>query len=182
MTRERVVEIARSAIGRGPDVCASAAPGYDLAVKSWCQIFWLWCLRSAGLTDRLWPSGPEWPRAWLPRTDDPQPGDMAYKDQPFQHGAVFVERVGDRVYTIDGNSPGRVVAARVREVSEWDRFYSIAPLLAAPAAPGPSPSARVQAALVAAGFPCGPVDGVIGPRTLGALKSWALVHPERIER
>jgi hypothetical protein len=107
---------------------------------------------------------------------------MAYKDQPFQHGAVFERADGASVYTIDGNSPGRVVAARVRDRAAWDRFYSIAPLLAAPAAPGPSPSARVQVALVAAGFPCGPVDGVIGPRTLGALKSWALVHPERIER
>lgn len=184
--RARVVEIATLAIGRGPDVCASAAPGYVLGKPdgvAWCQVFWLWCLREAGLTDHVWPSGPEWPRAWLPRTDNPQAGDMAYRDQPFQHGAVVVSVTGDRVRTIDGNSVGGVVMAHDYGRAQWDRFYSIAPLLEEPPATNPvnpTPAVVLQRALTEAGYPCGKVDGVIGPKTRAALEAWALRHPEAI--
>lgn len=187
LRRLEVVRVAESAEGRGPEVCQSAAPGLVLAPAhggaAWCQIFWLWCLRECGLTDLTWSGVARrgWVAGWLPTTRDPQPGDMAYDDQPFQHGAVVVSVTDDgrSVTTIDGNSTGGVVVRRVRPRAEWTAFYSLAPLLGAER-PAESPAMRLQLALTLAGYPCGQVDGRIGPRTRAALEAWAIDHPDRV--
>lgn len=180
-----MLEVARSYLGRGHDCCDEAAPGYDLDHKSWCQVFWLHCLREAGLTRRLWPSGPAWPTAWLPTTNHPEPGDMGYIDQPYQHGCVIesVSDDGQEITSIDGNSVGRIVLRNVRPRSKFDAFYSIAPLLDAPPDTqpvNPTPAVLLQRALTAAGYPCGKVDGVAGPKTQAALLAWALRNPQVI--
>jgi hypothetical protein len=132
--RDRVVEIAVSLVGRGSDCCASAAPGYNLTIVSWCQIFWLHCLRAAGVTDLVWSDLVRrgWVHGWLLQTDDPQPGDLGYIDQPWQHGAVVRRVVGDTVWTVDGNmwgEGGKRVREKMRKRSEFTTFYSIAQLL-----------------------------------------------------
>lgn len=133
MSRANVVRIAERYLGSGPACCRSAAPGYDLGKVSWCQIFWIHCLREAGLTDIVWgdlvPPKGKWVDGWMPRTDDPQPGDLAYINEPNQHGAI-VERVdGDTVHTIDGNSLGRIVRRHSRDRDAFSAFYSIGSLL-----------------------------------------------------
>ena len=132
--RDLVVATAVSLVGRGPDCCATAAPGYDLESVSWCQIFWLHCLRSAGLTHLVWRDLVRigWVHGWLQQTDEPQPGDMGYIDQPYQHGAVVRRAVADTVWTIDGNLSGpggSLVRERMRHRSEFTTFYSISKLL-----------------------------------------------------
>lgn len=119
--------------------------------KEWCGGFVLWCLHGAGLgaavhwLDGIGFLGP----AKLPRTESPEPGDVAFFPQPFQHHAVVVswERIADfvpvgkkeglarwRLITIDGNQPD--VRERTREIVPALRpnevaFYSIEPLLRA---------------------------------------------------
>jgi peptidoglycan hydrolase-like protein with peptidoglycan-binding domain len=123
--------------------------------KDWCGGFALWCLRAAGLAqstrwlDGIGFLGP----AKLPRTASPEPGDVAFFPQPFQHHAVVVswERIADlvkapgkpdkaharwRLVTIDGNQPD--VRERTREIVPSLRpgevaFYSIEPMLRAEA-------------------------------------------------
>lgn len=143
--RQSVVEIATSLVGSDYHCCESAAPGYDLSVVSWCQIFWLHCLREAGLTTKTWSdlASSGWVGGWLPTTRDPKPGDLAYINQPKQHGAV-VQRVEGyriyRIYTVDGNSTGRVVRLRDRDRHEFDAFYSISSLLEDTPDTEPAPS------------------------------------------
>lgn len=149
--RSTVVKIATSLVGRGPDCCATAAPGYDLSRVSWCQILWLHCLREAGLTADTWAdvANSGWTAGWLGKrgggtTQDPQPGDLGYIAEPNQHGAVVQRVEGDRVYTVDGNSTGCVVRLRERVRHEFTCFYSIECLLgnggASDTEPSPPPS------------------------------------------
>lgn len=127
--RGRVVDAAWKCVGKGPECCRDAAPGYDLDVVSWCQIFWLKCLRDAGLTDKVWsdlaPPKGKWVGGWLEKTDDPQSGDLGYIEEPNDHGTVIDDVEGDDVYTIEGNSTGRIVRAKKRKKSEFTCFFSI---------------------------------------------------------
>lgn len=122
--------------------------------KEWCGGFVLWCLRQAGLgPDTRWIDGLGFlGPARLPRTNTPEPGDVAFFPQPFQHHALVVSlvQVEDlvvktpgkpdvrharwRLTTIDGNQPD--VRERVRDIVPSLRqndvaFYSIEPLLRA---------------------------------------------------
>lgn len=95
--------------------------------RAWCQAWFLHQLRLQGLTAAKWRIGGPFPVP-LPITENPKPGDMAYWDQPRQHGAM-VESV-DPLVTIDGAQAGNVVA-RVyhRAGSKTPIYYSIDPLL-----------------------------------------------------
>lgn len=95
----------------------------------WCGGFALWCLRQAGLARNIdWQIG----RGFcfqLPRTSSPEPGDIAYIDQPFQHHAVVVTASGNSVTTVDGNQPGSSVQLRTRPRSAITAFFSIEDLI-----------------------------------------------------
>jgi len=98
---------------------------------AWCGGFTLWVLHQAGLArDINWEIGKGYCYR-LPTTDSPQPGDIAYFDQPYQHHAIVEAVVGNQVYTIDGNQPGNTVARRLRPRDAVTAFYSIAPLISA---------------------------------------------------
>lgn len=75
----------------------------------WCGIFTLAALKGGGIAaDVTWKIGigyvgPE----HLNQTVDPQPGDIFYKDQPFQHyGLVTSLNADGSLDSIEGNAPG----------------------------------------------------------------------------
>jgi hypothetical protein len=135
MLRQAVLDEAERCIGLGYGCCQDAAPGLDLTKLSWCQIFWLHCLRAADLTDKVWQdidADDGWVSSWLPSTDHPLMGDLIYIAKPNQHGAVF-KRVGEdgRILSVDGNSLGHIVQPRARERHEISAFFSIQPVVEA---------------------------------------------------
>lgn len=129
MTRERVVELARGELGLSDaskywrDVLTSGPP----FPPHWCGAFALWALRQAGLTDWHWQIGKGF--LWrLKRTTTPEPGDIGYVDQPFQHHFVVTEVDRHTIGSVDGNQGDPGVQARSRAVGKH-HYYSIASLL-----------------------------------------------------
>jgi hypothetical protein len=110
------------------DVLPGARPPFP---KSWCGAAVLYWLHSAGIcSDLQWVIGKGFLYN-LPQTTNPQPGDVAYLDKPFQHHCLVVSADEDTVKTIDGNSRhtdtigvSRVVL-RTRKRNEFTAFYSI---------------------------------------------------------
>jgi hypothetical protein len=94
---------------------------------SWCGAFALWCLRKAGATAWKWQVGKGF--LWrLKRTYLPQPGDIAYIHQPYQHHAIVEQVDGPNVTTIDGNTWG-AVKRKERPRPAITAFFSIEPLV-----------------------------------------------------
>ncbi len=137
--RARILRIAAGEIGKGKDLkyaaeavgvteAQAAAQGMDRL--SWCGLFVTWVLRQAG-ADVRWVLGKG---LGLPRTTNPQPGDIAYfidtdDDPEAEHHYAIVEHVGAELLTsIDGNSTGGLVARRPRALAEVTAFYSVATL------------------------------------------------------
>ena len=131
--RQKVVKIAKSQVGpQNPDkywaVVAPSLMGNPTGI-AWCGGFALWALRQAGLTNAMWPIGSGISQI-LPSTTNPQPGDVAYFNAPYQHHAIVDHIDGTTLYTIDGNqSPGEQVLPRTRQVKDATAFYSIQPLI-----------------------------------------------------
>lgn len=129
--RARVVRAARSEIGRcDPTRYASASGDKMPAGTSWCGIFALWSLRKAGVTDWDW----EWNVGFtsrLQRTSNPQPGDIAYRQYPFQHQAIVESVSNGYVVTINGNSDNGCVVRKREPISSWTAFFSIEPMIRA---------------------------------------------------
>jgi hypothetical protein len=143
--RALVVEAAKSEIGPGdiPKYWASCgvSPGPKPNEKGgqWCGAFALFCLHQAGLA-----LGQRWVVALgfcgplkLPTTKHPEPGDVLYDDQPWQHYGVVESLVDGVLTTIEGNTP--TVQRKVRPLPPDVVFYSIAKLLA-PATQPPAPA------------------------------------------
>ena len=133
-TREDVVRIARSQLGKtDPTVYMSAAPTFTrFDHPDWCGIWALWVLRQAGLTTWTWRQGLGflYQLPLLPVGSYPEPGDVAYIDEPKQHEAI-VELVGDFMVTvIQGNGYGGAVTRSTFPLARA-RYYTINPLLAA---------------------------------------------------
>jgi hypothetical protein len=137
-TREDVVRIARSQLGKtDPAAYLSAAPIYTAADhKQWCGIWALWVLRQAGLTTWTWKDGLGflYRLPLLPVGAVPEPGDVAYVDEPNQHEAIVELVVGQLATVIQGNGYGGAVTRSTFPLSRA-RFYTIRPLLAAEGAP-----------------------------------------------
>jgi len=98
---------------------------------AWCGVFALWALKQAGIvpgtTSWVFGKGFVGPLG-LPATKTPQPGDIAYIDQPYQHHALVISVNEDgSVTTVDGNQP--TVQIRKRPRGSFTAFYSIEPLL-----------------------------------------------------
>jgi hypothetical protein len=133
--RSRIVAIAASQLGENnrTEYAADAlgltsnqaiAQGTDKL--SWCGLFATWVLQQAG-ADVNWVLG-KGVCYQLPRTSNPQPGDLAYIDQPYQHHAIVTGMQGAEIQTIDGNSTGGVVAINERPRSAFTAFYDVSSL------------------------------------------------------
>ena len=97
---------------------------------SWCQVFCLFCLRHVGLTDAHWVFGRGfvYPLGLKP-TDDPQPGDLGYFHNPYQHMDIVVElnKESGMLTTVDGNQPD--CRLKTRKLPKGAQFFSIDKLL-----------------------------------------------------
>lgn len=131
--RIKVVRAAASQLGvQNPDkYWALVQPGLVNSGKAWCGGFALWALKQAGLAlNTPWQIGKGFTEVnGLPRTKNPQPGDIAYFDQPYQHHAIVTSNDGQTVNTIDGNQAGNTVAVKTRPLSAATAYYSIQPFI-----------------------------------------------------
>jgi hypothetical protein len=100
---------------------------------AWCGVFALFCLRQAVGCTWLWSVASQKSGFLfrLNRTTDPQPGDVAYFDQPYQHHALVQKVEGDRLYLIQGNygTPGHVAESQCSISTKKPAFFSIGRLL-----------------------------------------------------
>ncbi len=91
-----------------------AAPGvwseetvktFGQQLPSWCGIFSVWAHKKAGIDLGNWQMGKGVTAfGTLKQTTSPQPGDIGYIDQPFQHHCIVTKVNGDTIESIDGNS------------------------------------------------------------------------------
>lgn len=104
---------------------------------AWCGVFALWVLRKALNVTWRWIAGigfiyvdDSGKRSAIPRlpvVDTPEPGDIAYYDQPYQHYAVVESVSGGVVTLIAGNTPH--VSRYDEPLSKATAYYSIASLV-----------------------------------------------------
>lgn len=96
---------------------------------AWCGAFALWALRQAGIDAPDWTIGLGFVApANLHITDTPLPGDIMYRDQPWQHYGLVRCVDSDTAFTIEGNTPG--ISLHAHPISDRRYvYYSIAPLL-----------------------------------------------------
>lgn len=203
MSRQAVVDAAIAELGKpnsGEYWSSALGKASGPQRLAWCGIFALYCLHKAGLAlGTFWTfslgflTKPD--RTWfLPKTQAPQPGDIGYRDQPFQHHFIVEAVDGDMVHSIDGNSGAYSTVNRcTHPIGHGCTYFSIAKLVGEPESqvylPSPSkpPSAPhsptpavVQHALntlmlkhpLEHDFPLLTIDGIIGPKSQQALR-WA---------
>jgi hypothetical protein len=114
--RAQILQIARAELGAQDPAkyWADVCPAFVGTSKAWCGGFVLWVLHRAELAkDHMWrPSVGFVLPARLPRTLNPEPGDIAYFHEPLRHYAIVVSSTVDELVTIDGNQPGETVRER----------------------------------------------------------------------
>lgn len=125
--REMIVRIANDYVGSGEDrAFYQSACLPDNYSGEWCGIFALFVLHMAGVAnDVCWEVGKGFLYR-LSRTTQPQPGDIAYKDAPWQHHAIVesYDPANKTFVGIDGNGTGGVVTKGERSTAGYV-FYSI---------------------------------------------------------
>lgn len=95
-------------------------------LPSWCGIFSLWAVKSAGMNVGNWRQGVGISGvSGIRQTFNPQPGDIAYIAKN-QHHAIVVNVNGDTITTIDGNSGSRggEIKENTRSRSKFAGFYT----------------------------------------------------------
>lgn len=112
-----------------PGVVLSAA---EIAQKSWCGGFCLCAVKEAGFGARTrWDFFGKGFGSAIFVTSSPEPGDIAYFDQPNQHYALIEAVSDDMLWLINGNSRGKGIARNVVKRSSAT-CYSIERMLADP--------------------------------------------------
>lgn len=105
-----------------------ASPPYP---PQWCGAFALACIHGAELGKELrWMIGKGF-LFTLHRTLIPEPGDIAYLAEPFQHHAVVCHvSADDIVGTVNGNQgAAEPIKYATHPLAHWTAFYSIHTLL-----------------------------------------------------
>ena len=123
------------------------------AMPSWCGIFVWWSYKKAGIPIPSWKLGVSIMGWVTPRKSGelPRKGDIAYRDQPFQHFAMVTgvespESAAGKdfksilVATINGNTSGNDnIGGQVEEkwepISRWSGFFDPVAMLDMPPAP-----------------------------------------------
>lgn len=150
-SRESIVAAAKSMIGKIQakradgggrvgakyllDIFHLAAPGVwdDSTIQtagaklpSWCGIFSVWAHKRAGKDIGTWQIGKGVSAfGTIKQTTNPQPGDIGYIDQPFQHHCIIVKVDGNSVHSIDGNSGlFSEVIENIRPLSAYSGFFT----------------------------------------------------------
>ncbi|WP_439581599.1 eCIS core domain-containing protein [Dyadobacter bucti] len=150
-SRESIVAAARSMIGKIEakhaegsqrvgakhllDIFHLAAPGVwddsviqtaGVKMPSWCGIFSVWAHKRAGKDIGTWQIGKGVSAfGTLQQTSSPQPGDIGYIDQPYQHHCIIVKVDGNNVHSIDGNSGlYSEVKENTRPLSTYTGFFT----------------------------------------------------------
>lgn len=102
--------------------------GREKGPKEWCGAFALSALHHAGIARHIkWVIGKGFLEVNnVPKTDDPQPGDVAYFADK-QHQALVVDVSPTHVRLANGNGAGGKVVVNERPRSEVTAFYSIQP-------------------------------------------------------
>lgn len=127
--RDAIARVARAEVGTQDArkywaVVLPGSPERDYP-RSWCGAFAMWCINEGAGLQLTWASsGRGFIFTPADITHDPQPGDVAYFAQPFQHHAVVEQISGLTLFTIDGNQAGGKVAARTRRTKDAV-YYSI---------------------------------------------------------
>lgn len=102
----------------------------------WCGAFALWCLHEADCGLGVsWEIGRGFllvPPHALRLVCVPQPGDVSYKPQPYQHHAIVERVVGARVYTVDGNQgPPSYIKQSSHLLGIEHSYFDVSPLIPA---------------------------------------------------
>ena len=102
-------------------------------LQSWCGLFALWALKSAGVPLGNWRIGngisAVIATSRSPQSYTPQEGDVGYIHSPHQHHCLVMRVEGDTVITIDGNTRGEggatggQIAENARPLSAFTAFY-----------------------------------------------------------
>lgn len=93
----------------------------------WCGAFALACVHGGGLALTVpWVIGKGF-LCLLEQTLIPEPGDIAYLAEPFQHHAVVCHEADGVVGTINGNQGvAEPIKYAEHPIAHWTAFYSIA--------------------------------------------------------
>lgn len=95
-------------------------------LPSWCGIFALWTLKSAGINVGNWRQGVGISAvSGIKTTLNPKVGDIAYIEKN-QHHAIVWKVEGNNIITIDGNSgrQGGEITINARQRSKFAGFYT----------------------------------------------------------
>jgi GH25 family lysozyme M1 (1,4-beta-N-acetylmuramidase) len=142
--RIAVVDAAKAEVGNGPHdtpkywADVGIGPPYPTpgtATGHWCGAFALWALHRAMLAiGQNWIVGRGFiAPLGLPVTKHPEPGDILYKNAPYQHHGIVESLENGLLTSIEGNTPD--VARKSRPLPPDVTFFSIAKLLGAPPTP-----------------------------------------------
>ncbi|HTQ06504.1 MAG TPA: hypothetical protein VMI54_21740 [Polyangiaceae bacterium] len=101
----------------------------SLELPSWCGIFALWALKSAGVACKSWHLG-SGIAAILKPTTAPVAGDVAFLNGAGMHMCLVLETTPDELVSIDGNTDadggptGGEIGVKRRPISRVQAFYS----------------------------------------------------------
>jgi hypothetical protein len=115
-----------AAPGEWPDEVIELGKYGEKAFPSWCGIFTVYVIKTAGIDVGDWKMGTGVSQFnTLVQTDTPQKGDIGYIHEPHRHHCLVMEVSGSSVKTIDGNSGlNSEVIENTRPLEKFTAFFT----------------------------------------------------------